>query len=512
MLNEMQIQIPQGLPPGHIQQGPNGPMYYTGPNMNPMPMYPTMVYNQQGMLVPVMSVMPPSMPPHVTPVVGSVMSPGMSSSQITESRKGEGSSLNGNNNGNRPQPQQEQAQQQQTDLDHSRAQQREFSQNHGQAQFDRKLEGMTLPPEGLDAGGLSFGSYGSMMLSESEMKNLQGGGTSLGNNPQANQPLNSNNSSANSNDHAQIQQQQYAHKLHMQQQYLQQQQQFLQQQQQLIQHYQQQQQQNQAQQQQSQHQFHGNQHNTKSSDDVGKSALPPDGGLEPQGLSFGSVSFMSIGDAKLENTGISFGSAMSFKMTPDVVGGGLEGIGTSFGSMTLDTNRGDDPFDPQNNPHSIVPPPPTEAVERQTSAPLPPLFQQNRSSVNLLDCSDTDSETEEQSAQRSHHKSIEWEKMKAVVDAGSGENANTGPVPIAQPKFPSSFSIPSTTFQRDFSQMSALSVGDAGDADDPNLVAAAAVSPPPPKKQNEGGEWQNADLVLLKSQQSGRNSNHAEVR
>jgi hypothetical protein len=177
---------------------------------------------------------------------------------------------------------------------------------------------------------------------------------------------------------------------------------------------------------------------------------------------------------------------MSFKNAADMVDGGLDGIGMSFGSMTLDTNRGDDQFDPQNNPHNIAPPPPNSGLERrESSAPLPTLFQQNRSHDNLLECSDTDSEGEEQSAQKSHHKSIEWEKMKALVNAGNGESTNPESVPLAPTAFPSSFSIPNTTFQRDFSQMSALSVGDTGDGDDSNLnslVAAAAMPPPPPKK------------------------------
>ena len=167
---------------------------------------------------------------------------------------------------------------------------------------------------------------------------------------------------------------------------------------------------------------------------------------------------------------------------------------------------------PQQNPHSIVPPPPSGPNAAKSTDTLPTLFHQNRSAVNLLDCSDTDSDDEEQSAQRSQHKSLEWEKMKSLVNAGNGANPNSAePLPLPpNTSFPSSFAIPNTTtFQRDFSQMSQLSVGDAGDHNDPNLhslMAAAAMPPPPPKKQDDDGEWQNAELLLLKSQQSGTNS------
>ena len=506
MPNGMQIPMQPGLSAGHVQQGPNGTMYYTAPNMPPMQMYPTMMYNQQGVLVPVMSVLPPTTPMHVPPQgpVTTTTPLTTPSSAAEGNDSGQGDLGSSNVNARRSLPQHHQ-QQHHYDSNKNNSQQRQKSfQDQQYSHFDQKLEGMALPPDGLDTGGLSFGSLGSTMMSESEVKRLEAAGAALGNiagQMNSHQQQNNNN---NNSFQAMQRQQQYA----QQQQQLLQQQQFLQQQQQLIQHYQQQQQNMHQQQYQSnqQQQFHG--HHRDDDDDAAKAAPPPDGGLEPQGLSFGSVSLMSMGDAKLEHTGISFGSAMSFKNTPDIVDGGLDGIGMSFGSMTLDTNQGDDP---QNNPHNIAPPPPNDLTRKQ-SAPLPTLFQQNRSNDNLLECSDTDSDTEEQSAQKSQHKSIEWEKMKAMVNAGSGaDSANPDALPISQSTLPTSFSIPSTTFQRDFSQMSALSVGDGGDADEPNLnslMAAAAMPPPPPKKQDDDGEWQDAELLILKSQQSSSNANN----
>ena len=76
------VQVPSGMmapqhymaPPGMayhgmpIQQMPGGQMmYYAGPNMAPVRVYPTMVLNEHGMMVPAMSVVPPMMAPHMMP-------------------------------------------------------------------------------------------------------------------------------------------------------------------------------------------------------------------------------------------------------------------------------------------------------------------------------------------------------------------------------------------------------------------------------------------------------------
>lgn len=465
MLPGMQNGMVQGM---HPQQVMNTPVYFQpGPNMNAMPMYPTMMYNQQGMMVPVMSMVPPTM---------SAQGSGFQNNTGTVD-KDDGSQ---SNSGSRPQ------------------QQQHLGRNSGH--FDQRLDGMALPPDGLEAAGLSFGSVGSTMLSEEDMKRLDSGGAaSFGANGGMNFSNNGNNNLNLSNMSPQ-QQQQFQQQQFLQQQYLQQQQ-FMGQ-------YQQQQQLQQQHQQQLQH------GNDKSTDDLGKAALPPDGGLEPQGLSFGSVSIMSIGDAKLEPTGVSFGSAMSFRMTPDMVDGGLDGIGMSFGSMTLATNA-EEPYDLQQNQHNIMPPPPSALAQAKSTDTLPTLFQQNRSGGNLLDCSDTDSEGEEQSAQRSQQKNLEWEKMKALVDQGH-KDADGIPQPMPMPtSFPSSFAMPgTTTFQRDLSQMSALSAGDAQDYTNQqniqNMMAAAAMPPPPPKKQDEEAEWESAQLLVLKTQESqqSRSSNN----
>ena len=457
--------------------------------MNSMPMYPTMMYNQQGMLMPVMSLVPPSAPAPAPLVAEGSDSRtirddgGPSSQNNTGSNKDDRSHLGSQSH---QQPNNGRARQQaaqQLAQTHQVAQlgQQHFRRNSGQ--FDNRLDGIAPPPDGgLEIAGLSFGSVGSVnMLTEDDLKRLDfASNSTLGSS--------SNNSNGILLQHHQEQQSQ--------------QHQFLQQQQQLFDQYQVQQQQ------------HQNSQQRQGNEDLAKAAPPPEGGLEPQGFSFGSVSIMSISDAKLEPTGVSFGSAMSFKTTPEMVDGGLDGIGTSFGSMTLATNA-EEPYDVQHNQHNIMPPlpppPPTGPRTTTSGESVPTLFRQNRSGGNLLECSDTDSDDEEQSAQKSQQKNLEWEKMKALVDKG-GEDGIPQPMPTS---FPSSFAMPgTTTFARDLSQMSALSAGDAQDPQEQNIqqmmMAVAAMPPPTTKKQDEETEWEKAQLLMLKNQQSqqSRSSNN----
>jgi hypothetical protein len=492
--------MPQMMHAQHPQQMMNGtPVYFAaGPNMNPMPMYPTMMMNQQGIMVPVMSMIPPNM---LAQGQGQGYNPANinntnnnnnnnNSSNNDHHQKNQlGGKVNGSvvNDSNDKRPLQQSNEDQ---YQHQQQQQQQQQPTH----FEQRLEGLVLPPDGLEAGGFSFGS---IMMTEHEMKRLEQAGASFGqnqsmgfdNNGSGHGNNHTNNNNINNNMNAQRLQHQF-----LQQQYLQQQIQFMEQynlqQQQLAQH-------------QQQMGFH------KSEDDVAKMAPPPDGGLEPQGLSFGSVSLMSFGDARLETTGISFGSAMSFKMAPDMVDGGLDGIGMSFGSMTLGTTN-EEPFDMLQSQHNIMPPPP-QSGPNATKSPdaFPTLFQQNRSNVNLLECSDTESDDDEPSTQRSQQKNLEWERMQALVQAGHG-NTNSVPEPVQMPmqNFPTSFAIPNTRFERDFSQMSQLSVGEPGDQYDQHLYSITSspgmpMPPPPPKKQGDDGEWQNAELVMLKTQQSG---------
>jgi hypothetical protein len=271
--------------------------------------------------------------------------------------------------------------------------------------------------------------------------------------------------------------------------------------------------------------------------------LPVDGGLEPAGLSMGSV--MSYGTTmsdidpdlltRLEPTGVSFGSLMSFvRELPDEAGPqgdyrrahpssaaapappvdyGLEAIGTSFGSMSLAVD-------------SIAPMPTNEAANPARFEAQPTFLQQAVSRGNLLECSDTDDE--EESSHRQHSlvggasgaggsgsgsggglpggpsQSAGYEQLRAALEAQNyvdltastsaiystgSSNLMPPPPPLPNGSTPGSYppppppqhqyavrndayvneggdrpyEIPTPAFDRDFSQMSALSVDDHDD-------------------------------------------------
>jgi len=147
-----------------------------------------------------------------------------------------------------------------------------------------------------------------------------------------------------------------------------------------------------------------------------------DGGLEPTGISFGSVfSAMSVEDKRLEETGISFGSMMSFR--PEQVDGGLDAIGTSFGSMSIDQQRNQYGAGP-----SILPPLPSgnNGSFSDKDQVLPPtLMGSSRATDNLLDCSDTESESEGETEKLKSQKSEAWEKMMGTFVASKSGHGDS---------------------------------------------------------------------------------------
>lgn len=260
---------------------------------------------------------------------------------------------------------------------------------------------------------------------------------------------------------------------------------------------------------------------------------PVDGGLEPVGLSFGSM--MSIGTApgnKLEAAGLSFGSMMSCTSTntagharngsfgwglqapPD---GGLQDIGTSFGSLSL----------AEGERERII-----AEAERDMmielageGAAVPTFLQQHKSKGNLLECSDTESEDEETSAEASAQKSVEWDKLQAALAAQDKSKRTThaqaamsrplyrgGRVDASHPSPGTTFSIPTMGLDRGFSQMSAISVGEDvghspvyGDFVVPDAINGisghydgAQVMPPPPPEMKRGSsdDWKEDDQDL----------------
>lgn len=256
---------------------------------------------------------------------------------------------------------------------------------------------------------------------------------------------------------------------------------------------------------------------------------PVDGGLEPIGLSFGSM--MSIGTSaaaglKLEGAGLSIGSTMSYTVAgPSHAGStpamypftssslptqaanetiyteqshayhqqhnnamaappdsGLHDIGTSFGSLTLaDGDRERIIADAERDMARAL------AAASDSGVMAPTFLQQQKSKGNLLDCSDTESEDEESSVGISAQKSVEWEKLQAVM-AERIQTLNTSHATAAIPpqsymnntsgnhvlRPGTTFNIPAAALDREFSQMSAISVGEDFEPEQfpyPNLIS-----------------------------------------
>lgn len=156
---------------------------------------------------------------------------------------------------------------------------------------------------------------------------------------------------------------------------------------------------------------------------LGGSVAPP--GVEP-GFSFGSVSMgppeqagqgMSFGSVPMTTENLptlSIGSAMSFTRTPETVDGGLEPFVTSIGSLSMTS------MDQQQLREALLsrPPPADSAATYET----PTILGVQRSTDNLLECSDTESETEEDSSSIQRGRSADWEKMKSTLHQHAGIN------------------------------------------------------------------------------------------
>ncbi|KAL3910335.1 MAG: hypothetical protein SGILL_007733 [Bacillariaceae sp.] len=224
-------------------------------------------------------------------------------------------------------------------------------------------------------------------------------------------------------------------------------------------------------------------------------------GLEPTGISFGDISMMSAGTygnmMKLDNTGTSFGTMMSIGTANMVDGGLIDAVGTSFGSLSLD---------PKNR----------EALFRTLELTgggdeVPPMFRsEQKAKGNLLDCSDTESESSVDKNKLVQQKSQAWENMKQATatklkeqnskgsvashdlmppPVGMGQNASqqqkvasTAPTTFVD----SEVSIPTTALESNFSTLSAWSAADDFEAD---AEAAAAAPPPPQQLKKEDDSW-----------------------
>jgi hypothetical protein len=221
-------------------------------------------------------------------------------------------------------------------------------------------------------------------------------------------------------------------------------------------------------------------------------------GLEPTGISFGDISMMSSGTnlMKLENTGTSFGTMMSIGTANMVDGGLIDAVGTSFGSLSLD---------PKNR----------EALFRTLEltgggGEIPPMFHsEEKAKGNLLDCSDTESESSTDKLKLTKQKSQAWEIMKAVTATKLKEQNSKGSVAshdlmppperagqnasqqhMQAPNVPNNFvdsevAIPTTVLESNFSTLSAWSAADDFDTD----ADAAAAALPPPQQLKKEDSW-----------------------
>jgi len=243
--------------------------------------------------------------------------------------------------------------------------------------------------------------------------------------------------------------------------------------------------------------------NNNDNDNSNSGAAAPMGGvLEPTGTSFGDISMHSANtnfQMKLEETGTSFGTMMSFNTSntgnnPDMVDGGLmDAVGTSFGSLTLDKSNRDMLF---------------KTLEIAAGgAEVPPMFQSETvSSRNLLECSDTESESSREKEQLTKQKSQAWEMMKTQLQHQTSKGASVDshdlmPPPVGFPQHnintnsnnnhntPSAaatfdnieIALPPTTMEANFSTLSAWSAADDDDSDDDSDDDVVAIPLPPPQ-------------------------------
>jgi hypothetical protein len=253
-------------------------------------------------------------------------------------------------------------------------------------------------------------------------------------------------------------------------------------------------------------------------------AAPMGGVLEPTGLSIGDVSMHSASmhslasnyQMKLEENGTSFGTTMSYNTmntslhgnNPDMVDGGLiDAVGSSFGSLSLDKNNRDILF---------------KTLEiAGGGSEVPPMFRsETKSSANLLDCSDTESESSREREVLTKQKSQRWEMMKTQLDkqtskGHSVDSQDLMPPPVGVPQHTVTntnsnknhnnnsssnhnaasaadkfddlvIALPPTTMEANFSTLSAWSAADEesnsnDDDDDNSQDDVVAIAPPPPQ-------------------------------
>eukprot|EP00531_Pseudo-nitzschia_arenysensis_P014241 CAMPEP_0116130788 /NCGR_PEP_ID=MMETSP0329-20121206/8663_1 /TAXON_ID=697910 /ORGANISM="Pseudo-nitzschia arenysensis, Strain B593" /LENGTH=644 /DNA_ID=CAMNT_0003625183 /DNA_START=70 /DNA_END=2004 /DNA_ORIENTATION=+ len=236
---------------------------------------------------------------------------------------------------------------------------------------------------------------------------------------------------------------------------------------------------------------------------------PMGGVLEPTGISLGDVSMHStLSNYKmtLEENGASFGTMMSYNtlnttnhsMNPEMVDGGLmDAVGTSFGSLSLDKNNRDMLF---------------KTLEiAGGGSEVPPMFRsETKASANLLDCSDTESESSREKEELTKQKSQAWEMMKTQLDKQTSKGASVNsqdlmPPPVGVPQSSNNnkgsenankhafdnieIALPPTTMEANFSTLSAWSATDDYNESGPAVKTEQA--------QKSGGKDDDSDAVAV---------------
>lgn len=251
---------------------------------------------------------------------------------------------------------------------------------------------------------------------------------------------------------------------------------------------------------------HGKTRNRNNKNGNGMPAAPMGGVLEPTGISFGDVSMhstMSNLQMKLEENGASFGTMMSYNtlnttnhsINPEMVDGGLmDAVGTSFGSLSLDKSNRDMLFKT------------LEIAGGGSEVPL--MFRsETKSSANLLDCSDTESESSRDKEELTKQKSQAWEMMKTQLDKqtskGTINSQDLMPPPVGVPQSNGTnngnsnknafdnieIALPPTTMEANFSTLSAWSATDDYNESGPAVKTEQA--------QKSGGKDDDSDAVAV---------------
>lgn len=401
-----------------------GVFYYQGPNMQPIQMFPTMVLNEQGVMVPGMSMMPPNGMPAVNPT--------MPMMHAQPQVSGSGSAVTQAASNHHPNAQKQQS------LEPLPIE--AMNGNGGMTPtFD---EFVAAAPEGLDGGGLSFGSA---MMTDAEMMKLQQAGTSFGS----------------------VMSYRYNNQV------------------------------------QAARRLSGFNNGTRTEgDDAAPQAL---NGLEPTGLSFGDVSMMSAGTNRLEAGGTSFGTMMSYNTMPDggleAIGTSFGSLSLDAANrdqlfQQLELAGGGPEIPPMFNSEDKATGNLLECsdTESEDSQSRPDLVAQKSAAWERMQAS-----VAQTKLQQSQSKGTVGSNELMPPPVGGRVGSHQGEPFVGSNMNGAVLSVPTTNFQRDMSQLSTWGDDHAypgeTSADDDDAAA------PPPSLKKQGSDNEEELVGYISSQQ-----------